>query len=131
TRPLQPRRWPSSRRRKRNPAYLSADLFVRVLVDTLVPDSSETTTLTQVEKMLHSLPDEMPAKKSLLTFVRCAEGDINSFERSVESWYNEHMARVSGWYKRWSKVVLGVVGLLVALLANIDTVQVARDLYVD
>jgi hypothetical protein len=128
---LQSRRVSIFSRCKRNPAYLSADLFVRVLVDTLVPDSTEVTTLTKVEKTLHGLPDEMPAKKSLITFVKRAGGDINRFERSVESWYDEHMARVSGWYKRWSKVVLGVLGLLVAVLANIDTVQVARGLYVD
>ena len=38
---------------------------------------------------------------------------------------------MAGWYKRWARVVLGVVGFLVAVAVNVDTVQVAHSLYVD
>ncbi len=41
------------------------------------------------------------------------------------------MDRISGWYKRWSKVVLGVAGFIVAVLINVDLIQVANTLYVN
>jgi hypothetical protein len=115
----------------RNPPYLSAGLFARVLVDTLVPDASGQATVTQIATTLASLPDGMPAKKSLLALVKRAGSDLDGFETLVGQWYDEHMARVSGWYKRWSRVVLGLVGLLIAVAANVDTLQIARNLYVD
>jgi hypothetical protein len=49
----------------------------------------------------------------------------------VEQWYDEQMAKITGWYKRWARVVLGVVGFVVAVLANIDTVQATHALYVE
>ena len=50
---------------------------------------------------------------------------------SVESWYDAEMARISGWDKRWFRVVLGIIGFVVAVLINIDRVQVSHALYVD
>jgi len=41
------------------------------------------------------------------------------------------MAKISGWYKRWARVALGITGLIVAVLFNLDTLQVAHSLYVD
>ena len=41
------------------------------------------------------------------------------------------MSRVTGWYKRWTKLVLAMTGLVIAILVNVDTVQVARQLYVN
>jgi hypothetical protein len=128
---LQTRRVRLGTARLRNPSYLSARLFARVLVDMLVPDSSGETTLTQVAKTIANLPDRVPAKKSLLALVKRAEGNIDRFEALLEQWYDEHMDRVSGWYKRWTRVMLAVVGLVIAVAANIDTFQVARSLYTD
>jgi hypothetical protein len=41
------------------------------------------------------------------------------------------MGRISGWYKRWAQAVLLGVGLVVAILANIDTLSVTHTLWVD
>lgn len=115
----------------RNPAYLSGRSFVRALVDTLVPDASGSTTLVEIQNTIEGLPVSLPARRSLLALVRTADGNLARFEELVEHWYDENMAIVSGWYKRWSRVVLGVIGLVIAVAANVDTVQVARNLYVD
>ena len=115
----------------RNPSYLSSKTFARVLIDTLVPDDQGSTTLTALRATVEKLPDGLPAKKSLLTLLRRSGNDLARFESLVEGWYDEHMGRISGWYKRWAKLVLAIVGLVVAVLVNVDTVQVGRQLYLD
>jgi hypothetical protein len=128
---MQTKRISIGRFSKRNPPYLSASMFARVLLDTLVPDSAGTTSLPRIERTITQLPDGLPAKKSLLALAKRADGELRDFERLVEQWYDEHMARVSGWYKRWTKVLLGLVGLTIAVVANIDTLQVTHSLYAD
>jgi hypothetical protein len=41
------------------------------------------------------------------------------------------MGRVSGWYKRWTTVMLGTVGFLLAIIVNVDAVRIAHTFYVD
>ena len=77
------------------------------------------------------LPKELPLRRQLLAFLRRAGTSVTAFERAVEQWYDEQMAKMAGWYKRWARVVLGVVGFLVAVAINIDTIQVGHALYID
>jgi hypothetical protein len=114
-----------------NPAYVSSLSFARALIDTLVPDSDGRTSLETVRTTVEGLPEGLPAKKSLLALLKRAQGSITTFEKLVEQWYDDQMERVSGWYRRWARMVLFSTGLLVAVLANIDTLQVAHDLYLN
>jgi hypothetical protein len=115
----------------RNPSYLSPQMFSRTLLDTLVPDGSGAVSMTAINTTIENLPAELPARKSLQTLANRAEGDLTAFERLVEEWYDDQMQRVSGWYKRWAKFVLAGVGLIIAVLANVDTLQITHNLYVD
>ena len=117
--------------RTRAPSYLSATLFARALIDTLVPDADGQTDITTIMARVQSLPDGLPAKASLLSLLRKANTDVATFTLDVENWYDGQMARVSGWYKRWSQLVLGIVGLVVAAVINIDTFHIAHQVYVD
>jgi hypothetical protein len=124
--------------RVRNPQYIPPRIFAQALVDTLLPkatppvgQAADKNVLRQLDEAVSRLDDRFPAKRSLLALLRQAEGDLVRFEASLENWYDAEMGRISGWYKRWSKVVLAVTGLLVGIVANIDTIQVAHGLYVD
>jgi hypothetical protein len=117
--------------RVRNPSYISTQMFTRALLDTLVPDADGHTSLDTVRSTVQNLPDGLPAKKSLLALLKQAQGNIAAFEHLVEEWYDAQMQRISGWYKRWARLVLGIVGLVIAVLANVDTIQVTHDLYLD
>lgn len=122
--------------RLRNPQYLSGRTFARALVDLLVPaaDDGSATVQVDIDKVRAAvlrLPLGLPLRRQLLAFLSRAGTDLDGFERAVEQWYDEQMAKVAGWYKRWARVLLGAVGLAVAVLANIDTVQVTHSLYID
>ena len=88
-------------------------------------------TIDEIRDAVKKLPPDWPVRKPLLAFLARAGTSVTAFERAVEQWYDEQMAKIAGWYKRWSRVFLGVVGFLVAVAVNIDTVQVGHSLYVD
>ena len=80
--------------------------------------------IDEIRRRVEKLPADLPLRRQLLAFLARAGDDVEAFERAVEQWYDEQMAKIAGWYKRWSRVILGVVGFLVAVAVNIDTVQV-------
>src|SRR6476646_5617512 len=52
-------------------------------------------------------------------------------QASIESWFDSSMDRVSGWYKHRTQRILVVIGIVVAIVANVDTIRVAHSFYND
>ena len=77
---------------------------------------------------LARLPDSC-AKEALLALVKQAEGDLARVRTALERWYDDGMDRVSGWYKHRTQVVLFVLGLLVSVGLNVDSIAVGRSLW--
>src|SRR5204863_6183142 len=98
-----------------------------------VPNAGGQTTLDAVDRSLKSLQQELPVAsplvESLQTLVTNANGNIGRFRTSVESWYDNHMDRVSGWYKRRVAKITLVIGAILVVLLNINTLTIGRTLY--
>jgi hypothetical protein len=58
-------------------------------------------------------------------------GDVEKFKVKLENWFNDTMERCSGWYKRYTQVVLFILGLIVAVSFNVDTIAIHRVLSKD
>ncbi|HEX5112953.1 MAG TPA: hypothetical protein VFV79_08905 [Saprospiraceae bacterium] len=54
-----------------------------------------------------------------------------SFLRRIETWFDDTMNRVSGWYKRQAQTILFFLGLAIALILNVDSIQIANRLSTD
>ena len=108
-------------------SYVSAQAFAESLLDLL----GRTTTPGQLRKRIENLPDGLPARDALLSLIRGAGEDVDRFRYAVERWYDEQMGRVSGWYKRWTQRNLLIVGAVLAVVMNINTLAVAQSLYQD
>jgi hypothetical protein len=88
------------------------------------------TNMTAVWNGINRLPDWMPTfKESLQALATNAGNDITTFRSSVEEWYDDHMDRVSGWYKRNVAKITIVVGAILILPLNINTITIGRALY--
>jgi len=116
------------------PAYISATSFADAVIDLMVPNSHGQTTMDALKNSLNSFGNGMPAPmqplvKSLGALVTSAGDDIKVFRASVEKWYDDHMARVSGWYKRRVAKITIVVGAILVLLLNLNTLTIGRTLY--
>jgi hypothetical protein len=119
--------------RRSLPAYISATSFADALIDMLVPNAGGQTTLDAIDRSLKSLQQELPVAsplvESLQALVANANGSIGRFRTSVESWYDNHMDRVSGWYKRRAATITLAVGAILVLLLNLNTLTIGRTLY--
>jgi hypothetical protein len=121
--------------RRSLPSYIPARSFAEAVIDMVVPDSvgpDGRTTMNTVLYNISQLPDSMRTlRTSLEALAANANNDITQFRSSVEHWYDDHMARVSGWYKRHVAIITLVAGGILVLLLNINTITIGRALYSD
>ena len=127
----------------KGPAYIPARTFVSALIDLgarntsaakqVAADTEKLATVlakVNVPDAINGIPSA-PLRQALLAIYTEADGDLNAFRRGAEKWYDDAMDRVSGWYKRHIQVVIWIIAILVALLLNVDTVQIATTLWKD
>jgi len=125
-------RGPARPERRSLPAYIPARSFAEAVVDVIVPDATGETTMTNIRAGVDALPASMSTfKTSLQVLVKGVGDDTELFRSSLEHWYDNHMARVAGWYKRRVAKITLVVGAVLVVLANINAVTIARTLYTD
>jgi hypothetical protein len=65
---------------------------------------------------------------AITTLAAKTAGGIDDTRKAIEHWFDESMATVSGWYKRWTMAVQLGIGIVLAFALNIDTVHVIREL---
>src|SRR5207244_5803472 len=127
------------------PSYIPSRSFALAIMDLLIsPDATQHSgvagaapglpkasvgigTAALVEGMTDD-PRLDQARHAVLTLVNAAAGDAQKARENIEFWFDMAMDRVSGWYKRRSQRALFVIGLVVAIGLNIDTVRILREL---
>jgi hypothetical protein len=57
------------------------------------------------------------------------DGFLQTIQNRIETWFNETMERLSGWYKRKTQFTTFTIGLILALFLNIDSIQVSNHLW--
>ncbi|MCH6169902.1 hypothetical protein [Pseudonocardia alaniniphila] len=110
----------------RLPSYLPAADVATALVDVLLGGVTD----GRIEERIAGL-DSPALARSLAGLWKRAQGDPGQFLTAIEHWYESQMERVSGWYKRWTKRGIVVVGVLIAIAFNVDSVRIATALYGD
>jgi hypothetical protein len=113
------------------PAYISAKSFAEAVVDLVVPNPQGQTEMTDIETIIEKLPPWLPFRQSLETLVKNADGDLNRFRTSLEQWYDDHMDRVSGWYKRRTAIITLIAGAIIVILLNLNALTIGRTLYTE
>lgn len=69
--------------------------------------------------------------KTLLgTFADRAK-DVESLAAEVEKWFNDSMDRVSGWYKRKTRLIIIIAAVIVTVGGNVDTIHIIRSAQAD
>jgi hypothetical protein len=72
-----------------------------------------------------------PTRKHLLNLLEDAQRDAERFRNKVEQWFDEVMARTSGWYRKQIQLLLIVIGFIIAWQFNVDSIAIARILTKD
>lgn len=103
------------------PSYVSSDAFQSILFDVLLDgDDLEETTIKQKIDELEN--DDL--KRVLTQLMRDADGKLDGFKDNINVWYNNVMDRSSGWYKRTTQKIIMIVGLVIAVTLNADTLAI-------
>ena len=127
------------------PAYVQASdfadaIFTLLRTQNAAPNAAPESqipdfTLAEFKQVVTNLKDS-PLKKVLLSIIVKAEDDPNTktlddLERvrvTLEHWYDNSMDRVSGWYKGHTQFILLGIGLIMAFLFNVDTLNITNAL---
>lgn len=114
---------------KSGPSYIPSRIFMLALCDAVQKTDAEGKPLGMASSV-ESLPDS-PLKDVLRTLMDDAGGDVAALRKGIESWYDDAMDRVSGWYKRRSQIWLLVIGFLMAASMNVDAFDLGKRLWND
>jgi len=129
--------WMPLRDRIRLPAYIPSSSFARAFLDLVlrgpVGNAGRDVPVLSIET-IGLAAQEMPdgrVRRALLAALDEADGDLHRVQHALEAWFETAMARVSGWYKRRTQIVLFGIGVAVAAAMNIDAFSVGRALMMD
>lgn len=110
------------------PSYVSSDSFRSILLNVILKGKSFD--FDNIKAQVNEITNE-ELKEVMLQFINEAEGDLDRFKSKVGNWYNNVMDRASGWYKRSTQKILVMVGLIIAVVFNADTLAIYERLESD
>jgi hypothetical protein len=126
---------------KQLPSYIPARNFALALMDIAVRGRDAS---SQIESGPGSAPLSVAAirqnvtrignpgvQRVVLSAIDLSGGNFERAQKAIESWFDSAMDRVSGWYKHRTQRILIVTGVIVAIVANVDTIRIAHKLYND
>jgi hypothetical protein len=125
------------------PSYIPARTFALAMIDILNKNKLDNnkTAIQNIDDFLtshHQQFKDNKAVEALLSLFIDAKSDakkeeekLQRFQTNLENWYNDAMDRVSGWYKRYTQRVLLIVGLVIAIVFNVNSIHVLHVLWVD
>jgi len=114
----------------KHPAYLPSRTFATVITDNLAKSRLGRLNIEELEAGIMGMPDG-DVKQALVALVHTSGDDLDSALTAIEGWFEDAMDRVTGWYKRRTQIWTLIMAILVTVLANADTVHIARHLWRD
>jgi hypothetical protein len=117
---------PSTQKGKRGPSYIATEVFSAAV---LTMDGAH-----ELPKTVNAAIERLPSQK-LKDVAHALEAsgahDVAELRAELERWYDSAMERVSGWYKRRVQLYLALIGLVLAILVNADTMSIVSSMWSD
>jgi hypothetical protein len=107
------------------PSYIDPRQFALALTDAIHQTADQAATLDQA---ITKIADPQ-IKATLQVMFQRANGEADAFRDELAKWFDSAMNRLSGTYKRWTKLMSFVLALLVAGLFNADPIHLADTLW--
>ena len=118
-----------SRKDGGKPSYISSGDFALALIDTV---ENAVQGVPRHGTSVHNAIDALPVgelRTTLLALLKGTRGEVDELKDRIEDWYDDFMERVSGWYKRESHTTMFIIGFVVAVAFNMDTLAIGRALW--
>jgi len=117
------------------PSYIPSRNFAQALIDVLVSRHRTAGTASTYDiddaraAILDARNKDLAAGHALAPIFSRAKTMEDALS-GVEKWFESSTARLSGWYKARAQKLLFFIGLGVAVLMNVDTIEITRTLSV-
>lgn len=108
------------------PSYIPPEHFARavlMLAEDADPEAATTDPFVQLRAFAQRLVGQRPVAEG--------ESQVQALEAAIVAHFNASMDRVGGWFGRYARAVLLGIGLLLAVVANVDTIQIVSNLSMD
>ncbi len=115
--------------RTKGPSYISPRSFALVVLDNVAPAEGQTTVFDAAAVAAAELPGSL--EKRLKPLVESTEQGVKQVRINLEAWYDDTMARVSGWYKRKTQIIIIVIGIVLVLALNANAITMAQRMWKD
>jgi hypothetical protein len=134
---LKPGGMPLNERRTL-PTYIPAGQFATAIMDIVArgsgswpyPTPPQALTLNLLRTRAAELPDGR-LQRAVIAAIDHADGDLARAKQNLATWFDGTMDRVSGAYKRRTQYWLFAIGLVAAILLNLDVITVGQRLVDD
>jgi hypothetical protein len=113
----------------RGPSYISPRSFALVVLDNFAPADGQKTFFDHGLDAVEDLPAGL--RKRLKPLIGGPQNDVENLRTSLEAWYDDTMARVSGWYKRKTQIIVIVIGVVLVPAINANTIAMAGRMWKD
>jgi hypothetical protein len=111
--------------KKARPSYIHARTFSLALLDIVAPGRQ---TVAEIVAAVDSANIPMGLNQQLKALATRAGDDVDELAMSVETWFDDDMERVSGWYKRKTQLIILSLALAVTIGVNADSLAFAAGL---
>lgn len=111
-------------------SYLDSKTFAMALLSSLNPDKP-IQGISDIEESVNKANLPSGIKDVLASALSTGSKDMTALRDEVANWFDNSMDRLSGEYKRQLKWISFGVGLFLAILLNVDSVEVAKSLWTD
>lgn len=118
------------------PAYIPPRAFALAMIDILNQHHDADNVMNAILTKLSTTISECEVNQkdsrvyvALRSLAIRAGDDVSMFQTGLEDWYSDAMDRVSGWYKKYTQNVLLVIGLILAIALNVNSIRVAQTLW--
>jgi hypothetical protein len=112
----------------RGPSYLPSGTFALALLDVIANlNPGDPKTAGSLPAPIGNVPD--PDVRRVLTLLAEEAGpDGQRLRDNIETWFNNSMDRVSGWYKRKTQIANVVLAVALTVAVNTDSVLIVNSL---
>jgi len=101
------------------------------------PDTSNDETITRIRAGVTALSITHPQLKQTLYAILNSmpqstwqkENELELIRNNIEEWFNNAMNRLTGWYKRRCLITTLIVGILLSIIVNVDSINLVNRLW--
>ena len=111
----------------KNPSYITNENFAQTIIHLFRNKGNGQTDSERIDfclkfNTLHIQPETLSYLNNLFTD---SGKDINLFAKKLNNWFQETMDRTKGWYKRKSSLISFILGFVIAISFNVDSIKIA------